>query len=150
MFEVLEADGFAFEALDPSKPNRCARSIFISLLAHVQQHAPESALLRATVAPLSSPAHIQKGRILSINDALIRSSKCGRDEVLAIPDRLLTLAFAPENFYSALMYTMEAYAADPSKSEKQMKETLEALIYRLAIKDPVAFPRVFSVIGGST
>ena len=147
MFTILQSDGVIFQALEPSKPTVFARHIFMWLVTHVQKNAPDSILLRAVTTPLTSPVQLQNGRFLDICDKLNQGYQPGCDELIAVPDHLLTLALIPENFQSALVYTMEAYAADPSKPNEQMKEAVEALMYRLAIKDPKAFPKAFSLVG---
>jgi hypothetical protein len=146
MFAVLQADGLTFEALEPRKPSRCALFIFTRFLARVQANAPDSLLLRAKTTSLSSPLQMQAAGANSNVGAFDLKGQLDCEGSLTIPDRLLTLALTPENFYTALVLTIEASGAGKLQYEEKVKEAVEAVMYRLAIKDPLAFPEVFSVI----
>lgn len=109
-------------------------------------NAPDSLLLRAETTPISAPSQLQAARSNGSYKAFTQIGQPGCDEVSAVPEHLLTLALTPENFSTALVHTMEANGAGKLKHAEQLKESVEVLMYRLAAKDPLAFPEVFSLV----
>ena len=148
MFAVLQADGLTFEALEPRKPSKCALFLFTRFLAHVQANAPDSLLLRAEQTPVSSPSQTQATDANGSVGASALKGRLDREGALTVPDRLLTLALTPENFYTALVLTIEGSGGGKVQYKEKVREAVEAVMYRLAIKDPLAFPEVFSVVSG--
>ena len=146
MFAVLQTSGLTFEEMEPNKPSKCALRIFTTFLAHVEANAPESLLLRAKTTEISSPLQMQAADSSSTAEVSDLNGQVGGEATTAIPDHLLTLALTPENFYATLVLTLEASGAGKLQYEEKVKEAVEAVIYRLAIKDPFAFPEVFSVL----
>ena len=144
MFAVLQADGLKFEALEPRKKSKCALFLFTRFLAHVQANASDSLLLRAQETPVSSPSQMQAA---DANGTSALKGQLDCEGSLTVPDRLLTLALTPETFYTALVLTIEGSGAGKVQYEEKVKEAVEAVMYRLAIKDPLSFPEVFSVVG---
>ena len=141
MFAVLQTSGLTFEEIEPHKPDKCALRIFTTFLAHVEANAPDSLLLRAKATEISSPLQMQ-----AVGGASDLTGQLGGEATTAIPDRFFTLALTPENFYATLVLTLEASGAGRLQYEEKVKEAVEAVMYRVAIKDPFAFPEVFSVL----
>lgn len=145
MFTVLEADGTDVSQLDFFKPGSCSSTIFTALLKRVQARTPASCLLypvslSADKGSFGPPVRDKGESKAAFKYRQQRSEADGSFAKL----RYLTLAFTPDNFHSILVHTMEAAVKTDSRDIMGVKSTVEGLMYRLAVKEPSAFPEVFA------
>lgn len=144
MYSLLKADGVNSDELDFLSPDQTGSTIYKALLKRVQSKAPHSSLLHAEPVPLDTHPDFLQKRHGESRKKFNKRKKRALEELPTPPLNLLTLALTVENFQTGLVRTMEDARAANGRDVEKVKETVEALMYRLAIKEPSAFPEVFS------
>lgn len=145
MFAVLEADGIDIAKLDFSKPGSCASKIFTALLRRVQARIPTSCLLYPISLSLDTARTERLIQDKGESKAAFRyRQRRSEAEGSFAKLKFLTLAHTPDNFQSALIHTMEGAVKMDSRDVMDVKGAVEGLMYRLAVKEPSAFPEVFA------
>lgn len=117
MLEVLNADGVDLRKIGVEKPQYSASTIFRTVLKRVQMNAPDSNLLRADSMQLDSA-----------------------------PEDGLTLAFTPDNFETELIRAISGVDTKGDKEYDDAWNAIDVLLYKLALKEPKAFPEVFRAL----
>lgn len=117
-FNIFLVTGVDLKSINFNKPGQAAHIIYKALLRRVQAMVPDSHLLHPPSSSLDTSAT--------------------QSEVDS--DRCLTLAFTVENFQSVLTRVVQKANAE---KEKNVEQIVEAFMYKLALKEPRAFPDIF-------
>ena len=146
MFRVLEAEGMNINTMNFGKPGQCAVAISTILTYRVYARVPESRLLHE--APQASEPQPLPFVSKKVNETKKQYKKRKRDLAVEARDKFaaldyITLAFVPANLQHVLIREMEAVLGAKGKTIEDVKEVAESLMYRLATKEPRAFPEVF-------
>lgn len=148
MFAILAADGMDLRDVDFSRPAACASLIYNALVDRVTAAVPDSRLLYGLATPLDM--EIVQSLRKSSKDATAKASS--RTRIKRVLKKLrnlqpvyLTLAFVLDNFQTALTRTIRIANFINDNDPVKVGATVEALMYRLALKDSKAFPEVFSL-----
>ena len=145
MFTVLQTDGLGVDQLDFTKTQETASLIYKTVLKRVQTKAPESHLLHAEPVAVDTPPSWLQKKPGEARKAFRRRKVRALSELPTAPQNLLTLAFTAENFQTGLVRAMGDSGVMKGKQEDRVKDAVETLLYRLAMKEPRAFPEVFSM-----
>ncbi|KAK5119171.1 hypothetical protein LTR85_007785 [Meristemomyces frigidus] len=148
VLDILRTGQHPLPQLDFSKPAATAKIIFGYVLQRVRERASVSPLLRVEQALRPSLSEIPKNPGETRKDFRQRKKMLHErnENSPTPPECLLTLASTTENFYTALVRKMHEVVngAMPKKADEgKIEGAMEALLYRLALKEPRAFSEVF-------
>lgn len=145
ILDVLKADEPSLQ-LDFSQTAATAKAVFDCVLRRVRTRAADSPLLRAE--PLAAGAVPDVAKYVGEGKkAYNRRRKHVLANLPTPPECLLTLAFTTENFYTALVRRMSQVADEPESKNtdsRKAEHAVEALLYRLTLKEPRAFAEVYA------
>ncbi|KAK3687001.1 hypothetical protein LTR37_019253 [Vermiconidia calcicola] len=145
LFTVLQTDGLGVDQLDFTKTQETASLIYKTVLKRVQTKAPESHLLHAEPVAVDTPPSWLQKKPGEARKAFRRRKVRALSELPTAPQNLLTLAFTAENFQTGLVRAMGDSGVMKGKQDDRVKGAVETLLYRFAMKEPRAFPEVFSM-----
>ncbi|KAK3712575.1 hypothetical protein LTR37_009018 [Vermiconidia calcicola] len=145
LFTALQADGLDVDRLDFTKTQETASLIYKTVLKRVQIKASESHLLQAEPVSIDTPPSWLQKKPGESRKAFRKRKERAMNDLPTAPQNLLTLAFTAENFQTGLVRVMGDSGVMKGKQDDRMRDAVEALLYRLATKEPRAFPEIFSV-----
>lgn len=143
VFVVLETDGVDTEMLDFSKPGQCSRIIFSAMLDRVQATTPYSPILYEPTTWYEGQTAIQLSRVEGEARRDLLATRIAEELNYS---NCFTLALVPDNFQTGLVKIMQYAAAINAGNKQKIKDTVEGYMYRMALKEPKAFPEIFSSV----